>query len=147
MALIVEAIAIDDGAVLDESKGAGTRIAGLRARRQRADFDEAEPETEHRVGDFGIFVEAGRKADRIGKVETEGVDRETRIIRRRRPTGQQFQRGDRRMVRRFSVEQTQKRRCDREGVRHLRRPEKSCRPSAPRGSGSTRATVSSESGA
>ena len=147
MALIVEAVAIDDGAIIQKAKGAGTRIAGLRARRQRADFDEAESETEHRVGDFGIFVEACREADRIGKVETEGVDREARIIRRRRTTGQQFQRRDRRAMRRFSVEQTQKRRCDREGVRHSRTAEKSCRPSAPKGSGSTRATVSSESGA
>ncbi len=145
MAFIVEAIAIDDGAVFYQAEGARARIAGLRARRQRADFDEAEAEAEHRVGNFGVFIEARRKADWIWKIEAESGDGQARVVLRRRARRQKFQRGDGRAMRALGVEQTQQRRCERECVDHVTSPENSCRPSAANGSGSTRATASSGS--
>ena len=88
------------------------RIAGLRERRDRAHFDEAEAEREHLLGDFGILVEARGKSDRIGKAQP----RDPRLERRRRwRSGRecgacpQFQKGDRRPMRALGVEAKQQR--------------------------------------
>jgi hypothetical protein len=146
MAVVVEAVAVDDAAILDEAEGARTGVARLRTRGQRADLDEAEAEAEHGVGDVGVLVEARREPDRIGKIETEGRDRESRIVLLRRARRQSRQRGDGGAMGGLGVEQAQQGQGEAEGVGHGR-PVKSCPPSARDGSGATRVTASGVSGA
>ena len=66
---IVEAEAVDDGAVGGGAENAWGGIALLRLRRQRSDFDEAEPRGEERRKHSRVLVEACRHADRIAEVE------------------------------------------------------------------------------
>ena len=82
LALIVEAEAVDDGAVGGGAKNAWGGIALLRLRRQRADFDEAEPRGEKRREHPRILVEASRHADRIAEVHTPQSLRKPRIVGR-----------------------------------------------------------------
>ena len=81
--LIVEAEAVDDGAVGGGAENAWGGIALLRLRRQRSDLDEAEPRGEQRRKHPRILVEASRHADRIAEVEAPQRLREPRIVRRR----------------------------------------------------------------
>ena len=55
-------------------------IAGLRQRRDGADFDETEADAQQRIGDLGILVEAGGDADRIWEIEPEDAHREPLIV-------------------------------------------------------------------
>ena len=71
VAVIVEAEAVDDGFIALEAEEPRPRIAGLRARRHRADLDETEAEPEQRIRRLGVLVEAGGKAERIGEIEAE----------------------------------------------------------------------------
>ena len=73
-------------------------IAGLRPRRQRADFDETKSEREQSTGNLGVLVEAGGEPERRGKPQTKCVDGKPRIARGRRTERRQFQRRDRRPV-------------------------------------------------
>ena len=82
LSLIVEAEPVDDGAVHDRAEHAGLRIAALRARRQRADLDEAEAHGEKLARHARVLVEARRHAERIGKIETEQALREALIVGR-----------------------------------------------------------------
>jgi hypothetical protein len=68
-AAIVEAHAVDDGAIFGQPKKARARVAGLRQRRQRADLHKTEAHAEHRRKHLGVLVEAGGEADRRGKAE------------------------------------------------------------------------------
>ena len=52
----------------------------MRQRRDGADLDEAEAEAKERARDLRILVEAGRKADRIWKIQPKGADRQPRIV-------------------------------------------------------------------
>ena len=61
----------------------GPGVAVLRPRRQRADLDEAEAEAQHRARNLGVLVEAGGEAERIGKSQSQGLDRKPRIGGRR----------------------------------------------------------------
>ena len=63
-----------------ERKMRGLRIATLRLRRQRADLDEAEPRGKQLARHARVLVEAGRHAERVGKVEAEERLREARIV-------------------------------------------------------------------
>ena len=72
-ALAVEAEPVDHRLVGIEAKQARPRIARLRLRRHAAGLDEAEAEPEQRIDHFGILVEAGRKADRIGKLRPKAA--------------------------------------------------------------------------
>ena len=146
MAVIIEAVAVDDRAILQKSEGARAIVAGLCQRRQRADFDEAEALPQHGVGNFGVLVEARRETHRIGEVETERLDRKARIVRLRRARRQEFQRGDCGAMRVLGVKEAQDGKGETEGIDH-RSPEKSWRPSGRSGRGATRVTASSESGA
>ena len=91
LALVVEAEPVDHGLVGVETEEARTRIALLRARRDGANFDEAETEAEQRVRHFGVLVEAGRDADRIGEIQPEYAGREFRIVGARARQGREPQ--------------------------------------------------------
>ncbi len=67
-ALRIKAEPIDHAVIGIEPKQPRPRIAGLRQRRDGADFDEAEADAQQRVRHFGVLVEARRDADRIGKL-------------------------------------------------------------------------------
>ena len=67
MPAIVEAEAVDHGAVADEPEDPGLRIARLRLRRQRAHLGETRTQTEHGAKCAGVLVESGGNADRIGE--------------------------------------------------------------------------------
>ena len=67
-ALRIEAEPVDDACIGIEPEQPRPRIAGLRLRRDGADFDEAEAEPQQRVRHFGVLVEARGDADRIGKL-------------------------------------------------------------------------------
>ena len=85
------------------------RIAGLRQRRDGADFDEAEAETQQSIGHFGVLVEARSNADRVGKIESERPQRQPLVIARRRRQRGEFQHFDRQPVGVFRVERVQER--------------------------------------
>ena len=60
---------------LRQAEHARLRVAGLRARRHRADLDEAEAERGQRVDVFAVLVEPGGQADGVGKVKPHHRDR------------------------------------------------------------------------
>ncbi len=82
-ALAVEAEPVDDALVGGQPEQARARIAGLRLRRHGPDLDKAEAEPQERVRHLAMLVEAGRHADRIGKIEAEHPHRQPRIVARR----------------------------------------------------------------
>ena len=90
-AVIVEAEPVDHGLVALQPKNPRPRIARLRPRRHGADLDKAETELQQRVGDFGVLVEAGGHADRIGKIQAKGPHGQFGIVRARPHRRQQFQ--------------------------------------------------------
>ena len=104
MAFAVEAEAVDHRLVVDEPEQARRRIARLRARRDRADFDMAEAETQQAIDHFAALVEPRRHAERIGKIKAEGGDGKARIGLGAGHERQHFQRGDRRPMRAFRFE-------------------------------------------
>ena len=69
-ALVVESEPVDQRFGLGKAEQPRPRIAGLRARRDGAAFDEAEAERGEPVDVRGVLVEAGGEADAI---------RETRV--------------------------------------------------------------------
>jgi hypothetical protein len=86
-----------------------TRIAGLRLWRDGADLDEAEAQTQQRIGHLGVFVEARRHANRISKVEPEGADREPLVIVDRRQLWREFQHPQCQSMSVFRIERVQER--------------------------------------
>ena len=84
------------------------RIAGLRPRRHRADFDEAETPAQHGIGRFRILVETGRQPDRVGEIQIPHPSRQDRIVgpgvARRRPRGE---RADRQVMGAFRRQATE----------------------------------------
>ena len=67
MAFIVEAEAIDDGAVARRAEDARARIAGLGQRRERTRLNKAEARGQELACDPRVLVEAGSHADGIGE--------------------------------------------------------------------------------
>jgi hypothetical protein len=112
--VIVEAHAVDHGFIALQPKQPRPRIAALRLRRHRADFDEAETQPQQRVRHLRALVEARGHADRIGEVQAEGPHRQLRIIRPRLDRGQQPQAMDRHAMCIFRIEPAQQR--QRKGV-------------------------------
>src|SRR5208283_5992167 len=84
VAVVVEAIAVDDGVILEEAKDARARVAWLGKRSERPDLDKAKTQGQRRVERLGVLIEAGGETDRIGKIEPKNLRRETGIVRRRR---------------------------------------------------------------
>ena len=79
--MVVEAQAVDDGAIFAQAEDARLRVSVLRARRDRSGFDEAEAEAQHRFGHFGVLVEAGGETDRVGEVEAQRLHAQARVVR------------------------------------------------------------------
>ena len=139
-AVVVEAQAVDDGRVLPQAKQARPGVAVLRLRRQRADLDEAEAELQHRARDFGVLVEAGGKPERIGKSQSQDLDRKPRIGRRRLRRRGDLQCVDRRAMRSLRRQTLENGTCD-FGEPHASRLPKTWRPSGPSGSGRDQTTA------
>ena len=108
----VEAVAVDDGAVAPQAEEARARIARLRMRRDGADLGEAEAEPQDGIDGLAIFVETRREAERIGKVESEDIYREARIVGARVRRRQDRQRPDRQPVRRLRRQAQRHRMCE-----------------------------------
>ena len=104
-ALIVEAEPVDEGGVLGEPKHSRLFVAGLRARRDRTDLDEAEAEPEEAIDHLGILVESAGKSDWIWKIESQQLAGEAwirgRHFRHRHPHAEG---ANREAMRDFSVE-------------------------------------------
>ena len=81
VARVVEAHAVDDGALADEPERARARIAGLRLRRDGARLGEAEAHGEQGVVDARVLVVASRHADGVGEGEAEQRLAKARIVR------------------------------------------------------------------
>ena len=108
-AVIVEAHAVDHGLVALQPEQPRPRIADLRLRRHRSDFDKAETQPQQRVRHLRALVEARGHADRIGKIQAEGPHRQFWIVRPRPHRRQQPQALDRQTVRVFRIEPAQQR--------------------------------------
>ena len=82
-ARIVEAHAIDECCVGHRAKHPGRGIARLRMPGHSAEFDEAEAQRLPHRDRRRVFVHAGGQADRIGKSQTEQLDRQVgRVVKR-----------------------------------------------------------------
>ncbi len=68
MPLAGEAETVDHRLVAGETKPARARITGLRQRRDRAYLCKAEAQTQYRIDNFAILVEACTKSDRIREI-------------------------------------------------------------------------------
>jgi hypothetical protein len=79
-AFIVEAHSVDDGLLLGQTEQARLRVAWLRARRDRADFNETEAQTSQAVDGGSVLVETGGKPDPVGKFESHGRHRGARCL-------------------------------------------------------------------
>src|SRR5437660_5220277 len=144
MASAVEPQAIDHTAVAIEAKQTRARIAGLRTRRDRADFDEAETERQQIVRRDPILVETCGKTDRVRELQTERAHGEPRIVGSRPRQPGALQREQRRVMRALRIERMQQRpRQLEERADHGTSPEKSCVPFSRSGSLSMRKTSAS----
>ncbi len=135
-------------AILVQPEQARLRIAGLRARRQRADLGESEAQMQQRVGDAGVLVEARRHAERVGKVEAEHILRQIIMVGRNGRQRQALQREHRHLVRALGVDGMKQ--GQREGIEkthHSIIPEKSSAPSARRWRGRAKRASAVGSGA
>src|ERR1700730_13915657 len=106
-AVIVEAHAVDHRLVALQPEQPRPRVAYLRLRRHRPDFDEAEAQPQQRVRNLRTLVEARGYADRIGKVQAKGPYRQLWIVGAGPYRWQQPQALDRQTVRVFRVEPAQ----------------------------------------
>ncbi len=70
-----EAHAVDHGLVLDQPEEPRLRVARLRARGDRADFDMAKAQAGQPAPAQAVFVVAGRQPDRVGKAQAKGLHR------------------------------------------------------------------------
>ena len=139
-ALVVEAEAVDDGRVLRQAEQSRTGVAVLRSRRQRADLHEAETERQHRARNLGVLVEAGGEPERIGKPQSQDLHGQAGIGSGRPRRRGDFQRVDRRAMRRLGGQTFENGRCD-FGELHASRLPKTWRPSGPSGSGRDQTTA------
>src|SRR5207302_2931277 len=81
---VVEAETVDERLRLRQPEQARLRIARLRARRYRADLDEAEAQLRQRVDVLGVLVETRGEAHGIGKFEAQCANRTRRNLRKRK---------------------------------------------------------------
>ena len=105
----VKSQAVDDRAVLFQPEQARLGVARLRARRHRAHLDKSETKTEHRVRHLGVFVEARRQPDRIGKAPPPQLDAQRGRVGRGCTRGHQAQGQDAGAMRRLGWKRLQQR--------------------------------------
>src|SRR5262249_39013150 len=147
LAFAVEAEPVDDPLVGIEAKQARTRIAGLRLRRHGSNLDEAEAEAQQRIGYLAILVEAGGDADRVREIQPERAHLQPRVVHRRARQRRETQRLDRERMRILRVECAHQRprqaveQADHGAASARMGSGNTCRPSAPRGNGSTHLIV------
>ena len=145
-AFAVEAEPVDDALVGRQPEQARARIAGLRPRRHGADLDEAEAEPQQRVRHLAMLVEAGRHADRIGKIEAEDPHRKPRSSAGAGPRGTSLEALDGQPMGVLGIHEAQQRPGQAvEQADHGASSGKTWRPSAPKGSGTAHSTASSDS--
>ena len=109
-AVVVEAEAVDNGAVLGEAEEAGARVAGLGEGRDGAGFDVAEAEIEKGDDGAGVLVEAGGQADGVGEEQAHGADFEGWVVGRAGLADEAGgQRADGQVVGLFGVQQAHER--------------------------------------
>ena len=84
-AVVVEAEPVDRALRLRQPEEARLRVAGLRARRDGAALDEAEPERGESVDVRGVLVESGGEPDPVGELEPHRRDRRRRAGAPRAP--------------------------------------------------------------
>ena len=76
----------------------------MRQRRDRAYLCKAEAQTQYRIDNFAILIKTRRESERVGKIEAESADRETRIVGRGRRQGDIAKCLDRPLMRGFGIE-------------------------------------------
>jgi len=103
--LVVEAHPVDDRRGLLESEHARLRVARLRRRRDRAQFQMAEAELAERVDVVAVLVEPRSQSDPVRERQTHQleriVDRTARVQPRQLESGTELQRFHRQVVRHF----------------------------------------------
>ena len=119
------------------------RVAALRARRQRADFDEAEAYGEELARHTRILVEAGRHAQRVGKIEAQDALCQALVVG---PCGAgikaELERFDGEVVSALRIERLEQSLAQAEQRVHARtRAGRRWRPSGPSLSGSSQAAL------
>ena len=123
-AIVVESEPVDERLGLGQAERDAAWVAGLRARRDGAAFDEAETERGETVDVRGILVEAGGKADPVGKLQSHCGDGRWQRTRNKRLHEPQPRRGvearERHAVRGFGVEGEEQRAKER--VDHFSTP-------------------------
>ena len=142
-AIAVEAETVDDALVRVEPEQPRTRIARLRLRRDAARLDKAEAQPQQRIDHFGMLVEAGRQADRIGKRQAERLDAQLFVVRRRTGQRRMLERIEGEPMRRLRIELAQQRPRQMVEQRNHASSGNTCFPSAPSGSGLTQRTAES----
>ena len=141
-ALAVETQTIDHAVVAIEPKEPGPRIPDLCQGSDRPDLNEAKTELEESVRHLGVLIEAGRHADRIGKIEPERSDSEPRIVGGELHEWRKFQGLNGNAVRILGVEHAQQGpRKQFQQADHGASSGKTCRRSLPRGSGFAHSTA------
>ena len=147
VALVVEAQPVDDGTVAHQPENARTRISRLRQGRHRADLGETETEAQKRVRHIAVLVEPGGHAERIGKADAGDRHPQPRVGLGRAAQRQAgFEPPDRKLVGALCLKGEEQLAPDGLEHRHGAISGKTCRPSAPSGSFSTRRTAESGSG-
>src|SRR5690606_6020255 len=147
MALVVEAEAVDDGAVGGQPEYPRLVVARLRPGGYRSHFRKAEAQLQERIRHVSILVVSGGHAERIGKIQAGHRAGEPRIGRP--PAGGQqaaLQRGDRRSMRGFRIEKEEPAAGEiGKAADHAISSGKTCTPSAPSGRGFSQRTAASGS--
>jgi hypothetical protein len=93
---IIEAKPIDHGAVFGKAENPRPRIAGLRARRDRAGFHKAETQTQQRQYGLSVLIKAGSEAERIAEAKPCNFRRQAWVIRTAILAGQAKRKGTKR---------------------------------------------------
>ncbi len=105
--LPVEAEPVDHALIGSEPENARPLVSGLRPRRHRSDFDEAEAEPQQRIGNRCVLVKARGNSDRIGKIAPKGMDAKRRIIGSSARNRGKPKRVDRKLVRVLRIDDAQ----------------------------------------
>ena len=138
MTVIVEAEPVDHRTRVGEAEDAGLRVALLRKRGHRADLDEAEPEPQRRIRDFGVLVVTRGQSQGVGEGQARDLRAEARIDRPVATRNEAaLQRLHRQAMRALGVELEEERAGEPIKTAHRMLPGNTCRPSGPIGRSAT----------